>query len=143
MSLKDSRQEKSGISRFFYACIIYLQEPGRYFFGIGFAAAGLHLHSVIVTPGEAVRSAVPATNGDNEIAFALDSVSPFNVVSLPATVITPADVTLPEATNFVGENAQVPAKSSADDCELCTLADTAVRHDDAAKITSDTLARIV
>ena len=70
-------------------------------------------------------------------------VSPFNAPALPATVMMPALETVPEATNFVGENAQVPVRSSKVDCELCTLSDTAVRHEDAAKITSDTLARIV
>ena len=77
------------------------------------------------------------------MSLAVAVVSPAKVVWLPDTVITPAVVTLPEATNFVGENAQVPARSSEVDWELCTLSDTAVRHDDAAKMTSDTLARIV
>ena len=43
----------------------YLQEPGRYFVGIGFVAAGPHLHSVIVTPTLPAASATPFTNGAN------------------------------------------------------------------------------
>ena len=48
-----------------FKCINYLQEPGRYFFGIGLYMSGPHLHSVIVTPGWLVSNAVPLTKGAN------------------------------------------------------------------------------
>ena len=91
----------------------------------------------------AATTAVPLMNGDNETALAVAVVSPLSVTWLPDTVMMPAVVTLPDWTNLVGEKAQVPARLRAVDCELCTLSETAVRHDDAAKMTSETLARIV
>ena len=121
----------------------YLQEPGKYFAGIGLVALGPQVQEVMATPTFAVVNAVPLTNGANEMLFAVGVTAPPKVVALPTTLITPAAVIVPEATYLVGVNVQADDRSRAVLSELCTASVTAVRQLEAARMTSDTLARTV
>ena len=107
-------------------------------------APGEHFHSVIATPTFAVVNAVPFKNGASCTSRAVAVIAVFAKAPLLAlTVMTPAGETEPDITYLVGENVHTVDKSNAVLWVDCTASVTAVRQDDAAKTTSDTLARTV
>ena len=122
-----------------------LQEPGRYFAGMGLVAAGPQRHSVMVLPPSAAPfTAVPLIYGFKSMAFAVLLVDPRSEPSLPITLITPLLSDVPLCTFFVLEMAQPEMALAALLLgEVCNASVIAVRHDEAAKITSETLARTV
>ena len=113
-------------------------------------AVGPHFHIAIVPPPAlaGTKAVVPAAseNGVKTIELAVADVDPPRFVTLATTVMSPAVPTDPEATYFVAVKVHGAAASAAtmlgvvDDCTSSVIA---VRHDDAARITSDALARTV
>lgn len=114
--------------------------------GIGFELVGPQAQEVITAPGLLVVSATEAPpdvmKGDSCMDAPVDGTDPPKV-ELPIIVMIPAVETVPDATYFVGVTAQTVLRSKPVDNELWTASVTDVRHDDAAKITSDTFARTV
>lgn len=119
-------------------------------------APGPQVHLKIVTPTLAFVNAVVAfENGTKVMLFAAArprSGAPANARVL--TVIAPVFAVTTLRTYFVGELASVPVGSPDSHPQPfatgktvllvdCTVSVTLVRHDDAAKMTSDTLARRV
>lgn len=78
------------------------------------------------------------------MALALALVDPPSAPSLAITLITPLLSDVPLCTCFVFEMAQPEMALEASTVgEVCSASVTAVRHDEAAKMASETLARTV
>lgn len=91
-----------------------LHEPGRYFAGIGFVAAGPQVHDAIVFVPSVVptRAVVPVWIGVSEIALAVAEVVPPSAALAPTIVITPFALTEPDVTYFVAVNEQTVGKTA-------------------------------
>lgn len=124
----------------------YLQEPGRYLAGIPLVVADAQVHDVITLPPSVVpTSAAVPMDGERVMAFAVKVVAPPKAPALPVAVMMPLASTLPDATYFVTEKLQAAGSvvETSAFWAVCTISVTVVRQDDAARITSDTLARTV
>ena len=79
------------------------------------------------------------------MALAVDAALPPRAVALPTTVITPLPSTEAEATYLVAETEHTPGNTedTSGVLAVCTASLTAARHDEAAKIISETLVRMV
>ncbi len=123
-----------------------LHEPGRYLLGIGLVVAGPQRHSMMVLP-PAVRPTKepPEIIGTRRMALAVVETSPPKPETLPTMVITPLAFAEPLTTILVGVTEQAEGRtavrSAPDVGAFCTVSVIALRHDEAARITSDTRAR--
>ncbi len=119
------------------------QEPGKYFGGK--LSAGPQTHAAIVPPGVGVVIASEALAAANTIdAFA--GIFELRAVAFATTLIEPLALVCTFETNLevATEDSHPHAPAAGRVLEVvCTVSVTAVRHWEAARITSDTRARTV